>query len=416
MENRRVSIIWTVLILAVFAFLFGLFLINGRLVEFPGAGEDFLPAWAGTRQFLLEGNSPYGAEANAFIENQYQAIDKGEGREPLSFLYPFYSVLIFAPFAMIPDFQLALRLWMVVLEVSVLLVGVASISLSKWHLSTIYRIVLAVLLGLWVYSVHPIIGGHASAIAALCLVGAFLAIRSNHEVIAGFLLAFSTIKPQATFLLILFILIWAISKRRWLLVWSSLLITIILAAVMSLFVPSWLSEYGRALLVFWFKSPPSSPGDFALINAPGVGRQVGWGITVLVIGTLLWEWRAALGQDFRHFYWAACLTLALTPVTGIPSTMENYILLIPAFVLVLSIWDERWGRIGWVMMTLSAAALFFGLWAYYLNLRNRIFIPEENAVLFLVLPFFLAVGLYWSRWWAIRPPRLPLDVYTRNLR
>ena len=107
MEIRRISLIWTGLILAAFLLLAGLFFANQHLVLIPAAGEDFLPAWVGTQLFLQEGVSPYGDQAAAAIREGWEELPNPADRQPLPFLYPFYAVLVFAPFALVPDFPLA---------------------------------------------------------------------------------------------------------------------------------------------------------------------------------------------------------------------------------------------------------------------------------------------------------------------
>ncbi|RME58105.1 hypothetical protein D6779_07190, partial [Candidatus Parcubacteria bacterium] len=49
------------------------------------------------------------------------------------------------------------------------------------------------------------------------------------------------------------------------------------------------------------------------------------------------------------------------------------------------------------------AALFVGLWALFFNTVADHF---EQAPMYLPLPLFCLIALWWVRWWAIRPPGL----------
>jgi hypothetical protein len=84
-------------------------------------------------------------------------------------------------------------------------------------------------------------------------------------------------------------------------------------------------------------------------------------------------------------------------------------LLLP-LILVLSIFLERWsflGRLG--AGGVLQGVMFLGLWLIAFLLPGSML----RDVLVLWLPLLLLLGLYWLRWWAIRPPRtwfeFPMD-------
>ena len=54
-------------------------------------------------------------------------------------------------------------------------------------------------------------------------------------------------------------------------------------------------------------------------------------------------------------------------------------------------------------------ALFFGLWWLFLTTIQRGDQPIQHPIMFFPLPLFMLLGLYWVRWWAIRPPRPLMD-------
>ncbi|MBE3040695.1 MAG: hypothetical protein IMZ62_18010, partial [Chloroflexi bacterium] len=59
-----------------------------------------------------------------------------------------------------------------------------------------------------------------------------------------------------------------------------------------------------------------------------------------------------------------------------------------------------WGVAGLVLL-----AIFFGFWIITASLFLAGASAALNDVLALVLPVLLVLGLYWMRWWAVRPPR-----------
>jgi hypothetical protein len=53
--------------------------------------------------------------------------------------------------------------------------------------------------------------------------------------------------------------------------------------------------------------------------------------------------------------------------------------------------------------------LLTGLWLLFANTLTYEGQPIQNPVMFFPLPLFLLIGLYWVRWWAIKPPKLLLE-------
>jgi hypothetical protein len=121
---------------------------------------------------------------------------------------------------------------------------------------------------------------------------------------------------------------------------------------------------------------------------------------------LFLEWRAVRRKDFRHFLWTAGLTLTVTPLVGVPTHPGLYIILFFPLALFLSIVAERWSRPRhWGLAGILLVLILAGSWplVYYLTELDSL-APLRTFLIF-ALPILLLVGLYWIRWWAIRPPR-----------
>jgi hypothetical protein len=75
--------------------------------------------------------------------------------------------------------------------------------------------------------------------------------------------------------------------------------------------------------------------------------------------------------------------------------------------LVFAMWVKHSGTLGRVTVVLSLAVLLAGLWALFLiTLDSAAGQPQQSPVMFFPLPLLLLLGLYWIRWWAIRPAPL----------
>jgi hypothetical protein len=89
--------------------------------------------------------------------------------------------------------------------------------------------------------------------------------------------------------------------------------------------------------------------------------------------------------------------------------MEHLSILIIPLALIFSIVYDRW-RIGSSLSILLLIFLFAFPWAMYFFTP----IPLTQEILFLFLPLFTVIGLYWIRWWALSPPRVWADLTNKN--
>jgi hypothetical protein len=82
--------------------------------------------------------------------------------------------------------------------------------------------------------------------------------------------------------------------------------------------------------------------------------------------------------------------------------MENLAVLVVPLALIFAIIHDRWQKFKDSLTLLLMSALFLIPWLFY-------FFRLPQDLLFLFLPLFTFIGLYWIRWWAIRPPRIFSD-------
>jgi hypothetical protein len=136
---------------------------------------------------------------------------------------------------------------------------------------------------------------------------------------------------------------------------------------------------------------------------PGIGRQIGWIITGLLVIDLLVEWWLCWGKDFRWFLWTVSLSLVLSQWIGIQTDPGNFITLFLPMVLIFAIWTERWGNKARITVVVSMLVLLVGLWALFIATVEPGNQPQQNPVMFFPLPLVLLIGLYWGRWWALGP-------------
>jgi hypothetical protein len=180
--------------------------------------SDLYPRWLGARELLRHGRNPYSAEITREIQQGYygRPLDPARPNDPKDqqgFAYPVYVVFLLAP-------TVDLSFNTVEIGFRWLLVGLAAASVLlwlrvlRWRASFATALICIVLaLGWWpmvqgikLQQLGLLVAGLLAACGA-CLAGGWL-------LLAGALLALATIKPQLTWPLVLWLLLWAGSDWR----------------------------------------------------------------------------------------------------------------------------------------------------------------------------------------------------------
>lgn len=372
-------------------------------------GNDFLVYWESTRMFLMDGTNPYGEEVTARTQLQAYGGPAQAGQPTLRMVYPLYSIALFFPFALIPEFALARAIYTTLLEISLLVMLFFSIRLVRWRISPV-ELILYLALGLFgFHSIQPLLDGNVSILVAMLIAAALLALKNGGDALAGILLALTTVKPNVVILLLAYLFIWSIaSGRRTLATYLSASVFILSLAAM-LLMPDWIWQNLIAVVQFPLNDPPATLGAVITNTFPAMGVRISRIMYGVLIGMLVTEWWLNRQAEFRGMLWTALFTLTLSQWIGVPTTPQNFVVLLPATALVFATWEERWRRFGHALTVISVLGLGVGIWALHLSTVS--FGPSTtlNPLLYLPLPGFLIITLYWVRWWAIQPPTVWFD-------
>lgn len=405
--SRSLTVITVILFtLLMLALLSGLIWANTRYAQSHPGEKDFLVPWLAARTFLQYGNNPYNDPATQRAQIVYYGRLAIDGEDPLRLNVPFPLELFYFPLALITDYALARGLWMALLEVALIALGFLSLRLTGWKANRTLLPVVVIFSVLWVYGYLPLVACQAVIFVALSLTALHLALREQRDEMAGALLVLPFFKPDITGIFVLFILWWAIYHRRWRILGGFLMTLVILFTMGFFLLPDWFMPFIRGAISHINNNPGLTPGRILGSWWPVVGPRLGWALTALLLVLLFIEWRAVRKKDIRHVLWTSCLTLAITPYLGIPVVPQDEVVLFLPLILFLTILDERWSHPGrWGISGFALPVIFLGSWLLTAELSLNSTLAISNDVLMLFLPVLLIIGLYWMRWWAIRPPR-----------
>jgi hypothetical protein len=259
------------------------------------------------------------------------------------------------------------------------------------------------------YAYRSLFEGSPVILLGLAYAGILISLKSGHDEFAGALMTFSAFHLEIGGPFLLFVTLWVFWERRWRVYAGAAMLAFVLLVLSFLWYPGWILPFLRAAwnslrIGFGF-----SIHDLLRQLWLPYGGTLGWVLTALLVFTLGVEWVAARGKRFNHFLWTACLTLAVTPLLGQPVEMDQLFPLTLPVLLIVIISRERWKRLGDGIAVLLLS-FFFGLsWLFYLQGAPQWLRLDEEQILFLFWPVFSLLGLYWVRWWTVRPPRTWLD-------
>ncbi len=402
-KNRKIQ--WVVVSLLGILIIAGLTWVNYSFSKNNLGGNDFLAHYVGTRSLIFEGVSPYSDEVAEEIQTMVFGRPAQEGEIEHRVVYPLFSALIFAPFALIRDYTIARVAWMTFLEISLILTAYLALELFAWKpkIGVLGFYFLYSLL--WYHAFRGLINGNAVILISLFLTGTMFAIKNGKDRVAGLLLAFSTFKPNLVTLVIIFVLIWCVYQRRQqVILWFFGTIVVLTLGGM-LVIPDWIIQNIWEILKYPAYNPAGSIGEVIGGWFPGIETTIRWVIGVSLGLILGYEWWIARKQNVEWFLWTTCFTLVISQWIGIQTDPGNFIILFTPFVMVLTFWDDRWKKHGTTIVFSFLGVVLVGLWVLFVTTLDYDYQPMQNSVMFFPFPGIVLFGLYWIKWWVITPAR-----------
>jgi hypothetical protein len=368
----------------------------------PGA-NDFYPRWIGAQRFWRQGIDPYSESTSQAIQQGIYGRLAEPDEDQLLFVYPFYTVFLLLPMVWLPlSYSWIQAIWLVTLQFALLASMLLCLRLIRWQMP-------AWLLGatlLWTVlfynSARTIILGQFTALVLLWLTGALLALRRERDLLAGLLLALTTVKPQVTLLLIPAMMLWAFGNRRWRFMIGFLSTILLLFGASFLLLPSWISSFVDQ--VRFYPQYTVTPPPLWVITGyylPALGKPVENALSVLLVGYLLFQWSQLprLPATSDRFLIIVGLTLVITNMIIVRTATTNYVVLYIPLLWGLHRLAKR-GRFGHWLVLLFYVLSTGAVWALFLATIDGDF---EHPVMYLPLPIGLLVTLVWAKM-ALRSP------------
>jgi hypothetical protein len=349
--------------------------------------SDLYPRWYGTRELLLRGRDPYGPEVTREMQawGHPERLREQKLRDEPRFVYPLYIAFLLAP-TVNYSFPTVEGIFRWVLPFTVLVSVPLWVTGIGWRCrwSTVGLLTLFSLGSFTtlqdIYLQQPVL------LAGMFLATSAVALNSRHFYLAGVLLALATIKPQVSWLAVLWLLLWAFSREhsRRKFAWGFALAMAALVGASELLLPGWIREFASGLKVYsratrnsWVLADVLTPVG-AVVLAIGI---------LIVSGVLLWRFRdESVGSTAFNF--ALCLVLVvMVAVAPVPYTTGQFVLL-PSIFFLLKEHRKIWS-LGRYPRLLYVAAFSLVGWQWVgsaLFMAAAFFVPSTELRRFWIVP------------------------------
>jgi len=308
-----------------------------------GNNSDLYARWYGTRELLVRGRDPYSMEITREIQMGFygRPLDpknKNDPKQQEGFAYPLYVAFLMAALAQLP-FPVAQEIsrWLLLLAIAV--------SVPLWSSAVGTRINVAALVAAMVLAVgsYPAVmefyQQNLAALIVFLLAAAAACLARGWLIVAGFLLALATVKPEISGLIIAWLLCWSLCRirERGRLVLSFVISLAVLIFCTELYLPHWPTHFLEALRAY-----AATETDPSILQA----IFTGWVALVVSVGLLVavafraWRTRTSKAGS-EQFGWTLALVSSCTVVLIPKIAAYNQLVLIPALLLLVAKWAGR---------------------------------------------------------------------------
>ncbi|MDH4207438.1 MAG: DUF2029 domain-containing protein [Anaerolineae bacterium] len=356
------------------------------------SGNDFYPRWVGTRAFIMEGKNPYSDEVTMEIQRGIYGRLAREDEDQVAFAYPLYACLLVLPFALLP-YPLAQAFWASALILTALGALFVALRTLDWQPSPTGLAGLALFAVLFYPTARAILLGQISIVVLALVVLALWTVKSGHQILAGCLLALSTVKPQMVFLIVPFLLLWAAKRREYKAIAAFFAAMALLLAISWIALPGWIRAFVEGLIAYRSYTSIYRGGASAIgylvgaILPSSLSTPVTLALSLGMSACLAYTWFAvATGR------WHASLAFSLTIVAtlllpGDTGTTNQVLLLLPLFSWLPGHSKQRW------LAGLIFAALLLGPWVgFFCTVQGDL----EHPAMVLPLPIAALLMLPWK--------------------
>jgi hypothetical protein len=379
-----------------------------RQIEFI---DFFAVPYTAGRAWLLDGISPYDSAINKLASetikgSNFSAVLPSE----LFFSQPLLNLFFFLPFSLIP-FEISRVMWVTLSSVFAGLSIHFILKLLSWNTSPI-RNILIILLGIfWFPGIIGIISGHIVFVILFLMLLAVVLIKNEQDTAAGFLLSLTFGSFALTGLILIFLTIWAIARKRWSLILAYFSGIAFLIIISLLLLPNWhLDWLNIQINIFQNTSIIKTPLMDISNLLPGISKFLTVFLHALMGTILLIQWITGSRKTGKMFLWKLFFVYVIGYLFYYQANIIHLSFLLPAGFIFLKYLAKRYGLAGQILSWSLLLIITAGSWLIFLPNIKFSEIPGSH-ILSIGMPIFVLIGLLWSKWWVDSKPEFNAEKY-----
>lgn len=370
-------------------------------------GNDFYQVWLTSRECLRSGRDPYNAEMTRTIQTGLygRPLDPNRPTDPVDrrvFPYPFFTDLLFWPAAEFPFAPL--RVAVVCVLAALTFAGVLLwLRALNWRLSAKWVAVILLLTLSSYPALEALFAAQLGLLVAFLLAASLVALQRGRFLLAGILMAITTIKPQVTALAILYFLVWSAydwrTRGRFCLGFVATLSLLVGASLAAM--PHWIQSWTHTVLAYRHYTRPPLVTEVLTshlgprLAAPGTFVLTATSIVIAIL--LAWRNRAAACDSFT-FWMTLSLLLSITTITILPGqAVYDHLVLLPGILLLVRYRGRLrdGGLVPRILLSFGALVLFWPwIAAFALILLRPVLAPADfDSTAIFALPIRTAASL-----------------------
>lgn len=387
---------------------------NQNWVKDDYFASEFSPMYYRGRAVLEDGLSPYAEEIQTRIQEEVygepilkddaetELVEKADDeieKDPFIFINGVPAlILMFIPI-LIPDAKLAYAIWLAICELAI--VGTIFLIVQLFPRKHRGMLTIYLVASLFFFPEVFIALKNGSLVILemfFAWVSIYLIFNEKDElagVFLGLLLGRALLFLPFTFV----VLIWLFSKKRFSILKSYLMTTVLFLAISFVIDPQWvfalaytilkaIDVYGLGIVSQLIEMMGIQSNIFAII------------VSVIALSVLIIEFVLVLQRKRLSFIWFIVLGFTLMPFMGLPLNIADYYLLYPAIAIIFIGWYAKLGKkIRSYLYTITGfvSLVLWLLWA------------QDISIIWLQFTLLLLTifQLYWIRWWIIKFEKQP---------
>jgi len=360
--------------------------------------NDFMSRWEGARSYFVDGISPYSEQASLNIQQRIYGRASTPEEDPGYFVYPFYTTFLVAP-TVFSDYAWASAIWMVTLEVCLIMSMILLLNLYAYQPTPL---VLAFIM-LYALIEYPagrgLFLGQPSHLVYVLQIFTIWAIFRKNDLLAGIALAFSTIKPQMSYMLVPLLLLWALRYGRYYVAGGFLGMFALLMSASFILQPNWFGDWLNQMLLYPQYTSiayPDTGSPVWIITQEwlGLGDIAEFSISAIFIAVMLWGWWMIIMQkQSDKLLWVIALTLVVTHLVALRTATPHFVI----FNVVWLFYIRKFKSAG---VFLALGVQFIGMWLlFFITVQGRDTL--EHPIMFIPTTFLAFALLIITReqWW-----------------